>query len=247
MNLKLITTCFCVFYVKTSFAQSDSRWTLHSEFGRVSIAQNSVQIPNPSGTKFSFSDLTGSGPFNFSRLELFYAQAPDTEWRLLYAPLSVSGSGILTQTTNFAGSNFNPGVADAFYQFYSYRVTYRKKWKKTEKSDWKFGFTAKIRDAEVSVRQGAVSASQTDLGFVPLLHLYGTEKISDRLSFSFDFDGLAGGPGRAFDVGARLNCALGSSLNGFIGLRALEGGADVPKVNNFVLFTYLTFGIERRF
>jgi hypothetical protein len=66
-------------------------------------------------------------------------------------------------------------------------------------------------------------------------------------SATFDFDGLAGGPGRAFDIGVQLNKRINSHQDLYIGLRTLEGGADVPRVYSFAWVNYASIGLAIRF
>jgi hypothetical protein len=60
-------------------------------------------------------------------------------------------------------------------------------------------------------------------------------------------DGLAGGPGRAFDffLGGRIN--ITDNLSGKAGYRILEGGADVSEVYNFALFNIASAGVAWEF
>lgn len=66
------------------------------------------------------------------------------------------------------------------------------------------GFTAKVRDAEISLTQETTSARKDDVGFVPLLHVAGEWRVAPRWHVSLDADGLAGGPGRAVDAALEL-------------------------------------------
>lgn len=226
----------------------EPKWTFLAEGGNAWTNRNDQRIPGNTGTLFSFKDLTGQGSFNFTRWELNYAQSEDTEWRLLYAPFRISGQGSLSGPTRFRNTTFAAGPAFGIYQFNSYRLTYRRKWAKSEKRDWKFGYTLKVRDAEVTVRQGANQESELDpRGIVPLLHISGREMINDKWFATFDFDGLAGGPGRAFDIGARLHYSINPNDSIFFGYRTLEGGADNPRVYSFAWVNYFSLGITKRF
>jgi hypothetical protein len=49
----------------------------------------------------------------------------------------------------------------------------------------------------------------------------------------FDFDGLAGGPGSAFDSSEKSGYDLGDRWRITLGYRTLEGGAGVESVYNF--------------
>ena len=109
---------------------------------------------------------------------------------------------------------------------------------------WKAGVTGKIRDAEITLRQGSITATKSNIGFVPLLHLYGERRLDDRSRLTFEGDGLAGGPGRAFDLSTRYVRDIDERASLFAGLRILDGGADSISSYNFARIYYLTFGLQ---
>ena len=82
--------------------------------------------------------------------------------------------------------------------------------------------------------------------FVPLLHLYGERRLDSRSRLTFEGDGLAGGPGRAFDLSARYVRDFDERVSLFAGLRILDGGADSSSGYNFARLHYLTFGLLYR-
>jgi hypothetical protein len=87
------------------------------------------------------------------------------------------------------------------------------------------GFTGKVRDAKVELEQGNLTARDTDVGFVPLLHLAADWQPTSRTHVLLDRDGLAGGPGRAFDVALKLGYDLNRQWRLTGGYRTIEGGA----------------------
>lgn len=224
------------------------QFTLRVEGGSAFVNRNDQRIPGNTGTEFSMTDITGRGGFQFSRVELAWKKNEQEEWRLLYAPFRISGTGTLNGPVNFQDASFAAGAASGTYQFNSYRLTYRRPWFSSPNRNWKFGYTLKIRDAEVTLRQGSLSRSELDpRGIVPLLHVSGYEDMGNGWSATFDFDGLAGGPGRAFDIGVQLNKRINSHQDLYIGLRTLEGGADVPRVYSFAWVNYASIGLAIRF
>jgi hypothetical protein len=60
-------------------------------------------------------------------------------------------------------------------------------------------------------------------------------------------DALAAPQGRAEDVLAALEMALGRNASFHVGYRLLEGGADVTEVYTFTLVNYLAIGATVRF
>ncbi|MFT4815691.1 MAG: hypothetical protein ACI9IQ_001184 [Cyclobacteriaceae bacterium] len=93
-----------------------------------------------------------------------------------------------------------------------------------------------IRDAEISLRLQDVKGTDDNGGFVPLLHFATEYRLNNRWSVFADIDGLAGDPGRAFDLRVKLNYDLSSDWKLDVGYRALEGGVDNEDVYNFTWF-----------
>jgi len=226
-------------------ALAQERPTLDLEWGSAWAQRNSVQSPNDAGgTRFALDALTGSGPTAAPRLQLHWPLNTRDDLRLVVAPLRVHETGRLAQAVNFEGESFAVGPTSATYRFDSYRLS----WRRTVHEDpqWvvKAGFTGKIRSAEISLRQGSTSASRTDLGLVPLLHLHAQRRLGERSRLVFEGDGLTSSRGRAFDLSLRYAHDLRPGLAAFAGLRLLDGGADNEKVYNFARFTYLSVGLS---
>jgi hypothetical protein len=168
--------------------------------------------------------------------------------RLLLAPLSITDSGVLDSSVDFAGETFDADVAtDATYKFNSWRVTYAYRLHTGARWRWWLGFTAKIRDAKIELNQPGRSSRKTDIGFVPLLHIRCEYRFTDRWRLRFDLDALAGGPGRAEDLGATLYYDLSDRWGLSCGYRTVEGGADVDEVYNFAWLHYVVISVLYRF
>ena len=243
----LATSAAVLGFAGPAAAQSIAGSVLDVELGAAWQDKNDVQIPNDaSGTRFALDRVTGSGPFFAPRIQFSTALAPRHELRLLVAPLRIKESGSLDKVVNFQGQAFAPGGVEAKYRFDSYRATWRYTFHEGADWTWKAGVTGKIRDAEITLRQGGVSSTKSDTGFVPLLHVYGERRLDGRSRITFEGDGLAGGPGRAIDLSARYVRDLGERVSGFAGLRVLDGGADTDSVYNFARFYYLTAGLQYR-
>jgi hypothetical protein len=211
--------------------------------------RNTVQVPNDAAnSRFSLTDVIGKGPTAGVRATLvFDGFRPGHQWRLLAAPFSIDDSGTLAAPIRFQNTTFAAGAVDAKYRFDSYRATYRLPLTSTTHWDWHWGVTAKIRNAEIALSQGAVSASKTNTGLVPLLHLSGEAKYGAHWRASIDFDGLASPQGRAIDLGARVGYAITPTLEVFAGARIVEGGSDNDEVYNFAQLNQLSLGLRARF
>ena len=227
---------------------ADYNWRLGVVAGPVWQSRNDVQIPGDTGTRFSLVDLAGSGPFPYVRVELVYQLAEKHALRFLLAPFEYTETGQLDSDVSFAGQSFSAGQAtEATYQFNSYRVTYRYRFFRNDSWQWHVGGTLKVRDAEIKLTQGSVTANDTDTGVVPLLNLYGEYNLGSAWSLIFDLDGLASPQGRAIDLGllARYDVSEAWYLAG--GYRTLEGGADNDSVYSFAWFNYAVLSAGYRF
>jgi hypothetical protein len=222
-----------------------SRFLLEVEGGLAWQTRNDVQVPNSDqGTRFSLVDLVGTGPLPAFRIYFTWNIVPRHSLRVLVAPLMYTKSGTFQETVLFAGQTYVPDdPVDATYKFNSYRLTYRYAFLLRERWRLWVGFSAKIRDAKIGLSQGATSSEDTDVGFVPLLNLGATFRASEHWRLLFDFDGLAGGPGRAFDVSFKVGYDFNQVVSITAGYRLLEGGADVSEVYNFAWFNYLVASV----
>lgn len=215
------------------------------EGGPVWQSRNDVQIPNDeTGTRFALDDLTGSGPFPSFRLYAEGRLGRKHGLRLLVAPLSIEGTGMLSTPVDFDGVRFESGAAtEAKYRFDSYRLTYR--YRLVEVPKWRvdIGLSAKVRAAEIQLAQEEVSASYSNVGFVPLLHAAATWRPSARWSLTVDADGAAASQGRAFDVSLKLQRRVSDHWSVSLGYRTIEGGADVEDVYTFAWLHYATVSV----
>ena len=230
-------------------AQDGSGFVLELEAGPVWQSRNDVQIPNTdAGTRFSLVDLAGKGPWPAARLYLTWDINDRHSLRGLLAPLAYTETGTFTGPVEFAGESYVPGdPVDGTYKFNSWRLGYRYRFMNREHLKLLVGFTAKIRDAKIELSQGSTTSKDTDLGFVPVLYFGADWRLAGNWHFIFDFDGLAGGPGRAFDIALKLHYTLNDRWGLSAGYRTVEGGADVEPVYNFAWFHYAVVSGSFRF
>ncbi|NIO29752.1 MAG: hypothetical protein GTO29_14495 [Candidatus Latescibacteria bacterium] len=219
------------------------------EAGPIWQSRNDVEIPNDgTATRFSLADLIGNAPSLFYRISLAYDLTERHGFRLLLAPLTISGSGSPLDTINFEGRTFEKGIpVDAEYRFNSYRLTYRYLLHNGERWRWHIGFTAKIRDAKISLSQLATSTANSNVGFVPLFHFSIEWKSSKRWWAVLDADALAAPQGRAEDVAFRIGYDVTDNMYLSAGYRMLEGGADVDDVYTFAWLHYAAAAVGYRF
>ena len=246
--------CFiCLFLLSlalplpTSGQDEPNRFGFELEGGTVWQAKNDVRIPGDTGTKFSFDGLTGSGPYAAGRFTLDWNFLERHGFRLEVAPLRFDGTGTLNQPVSFAGATFSPDTpTEGKYKFDTYRGSYR--YLSLDTNSWRMhvGATLLLRDAKIELEQAGQKASDRNLGVAPLLNFSTEWFFAKRWSAFFDFEGLAGGPGRALDLALKLRYDLTDRWIIGAGYRVLEGGVDSDDVYNFSWFNYgfLTVGYQ---
>ncbi|HSG90506.1 MAG TPA: hypothetical protein VLA56_14920 [Pseudomonadales bacterium] len=221
---------------------------LEAQTGALWFSRNDVRIPGDGGTRFDMLDLTGTGPDPFLRLEGTWQFAERHAVRLAWAPVRAEGRGQFDRPVDFDGATFAAGTdVRGDYQFDTWRLTYRWTFHESERWEWGVGATLLVRDARIALSQGATSASDSDLGLVPLLHVRGAWHLDDRYSVVLDIDGAAAPQGRAVDAALllRRQWPSGWYLSG--GYRTLEGGADNDEVYTFAWQHYAVLGAGYRF
>ena len=245
--LLMAMLCFASSLVRAQSLPDERRFGVGIEFGPLWFARNDVRIPGDTGSRFDMTDLLGSGPEYYARIGGWWNINDAHGLRIALAPLEVSGRDILARDTEFAGETFPAGETSATYKFNAYKFTYRYTFFDRDAWQLRVGFTGVVRDADVALRQGARRANDDNVGFVPTLHLSGDYRLADRWRFSFDFDGLAGGPGRLFDVALKLEHDLSENWRVGAGYRTLEGGVDSDDVYNFAWLHYAVLSLDYRF
>lgn len=224
-----------------------ANYTASVEAGFFWFSQNDVRIPDAGGTDFDMLNLITSNPAPYIRLSLIATFNERHTFRALFAPLQKIGAGMLDETVFFEETTFSADTpTDGLYRFNTYRLTYRYTF--YDQNYWKLGAGAAglIRDAKIELTQRDRSDSNTDLGFVPLLHMYAERQLGTRLSFALDAEGLAspGQQGRAIDAALLMTLKLMDNWDLTAGYRVLEGGVDVDEVYNFSWINFASIGLK---
>lgn len=230
-------------------AAADPTLSLRLLVGSSWQARNDVQIPNSDlGTRFSLEEAAGSGPVPAGRFEVNWAINDKHGIRVLLAPLSYTETVMFSEPVDFVGESFGTDqTTEATYRFNSWRVGYHYSLMRSERASLKIGATLKVRDAEIRLKQGDTESFDDDVGFVPLLYLAGSYQLSERWTARADFDGLAGGPGRAIDLGVALDYSIAKRWQIGAEVRVLDGGADTDDVYNFARFNSAAIAISTGF
>lgn len=214
------------------------------ESGAVWSSKADVRIPNAGGTFFSLDgDLKPKDPRAFFRGRATWHIGKKHDLSILYAPLEMDFRGSMNRPVRFAGGNFLAGVpTQGSYRFDSYRLTYRYNFVNSEHWEFGLGVTAKIRDAEVSLSQGGVSAVDSNTGFVPLINYRLLWRFAKAFSFFSEGDALGASQGYAVDAAACIQWHATERLALRVGYRILDGGADNDTVYTFSRFHYSVIG-----
>ena len=218
------------------------------ESGFAFCGYNDIQIPGDTGTEYSFCDDLEYNPQAYGRLHLGYKFNDKHYVFATLAPFTVKAEGKLDKTLNFDGSYFPAGDhLTSYYNFNSWRLTWR--YTMIDDSKWKLalGFTAKIRDAYISVENANGREEFSNVGFVPIIHFMTDYQLNDKLGINLTGDALAAPQGRAEDVRFSVYYRLQDKIKLDLGYRILEGGADNDKIYGFALFHYLSMGLSYQF
>jgi hypothetical protein len=248
-RLVLLATLLSILFIQGVSHATEPGISVQLELGAAFQQKNDVRIPNnlPSN-RFSLQQLAGDGEWLTARINWQWNINEKHGVRAVLSPFSYSETGILASDVNFIGEEYSSAEAVAVrYRFNSWRLGYRYNFHRSE--DWQLwiGGTLKVRDAEIQLRQGSTGSLDDNVGVVPLVYFAADYRFSQDWLFQLDFDGLAGGPGRAFDVSARMTYESNQNWRAGVGFRGLEGGVDNDEVYNFAWFNTVFVSLEYRF
>lgn len=235
---------FSIFKAEKLNAQA----SIDLESGLVSTGYNDVRVPGNTGTFFSLKDDLTPDLKIFLRTRLSYTIKSRHTLSLLYAPLKITSTGSLPEKVLFEGVEFPENTElTGKYMFNSYRLTYRYTIVDRPKFEFGLGFTAKIRDASISLKSEDLYSEKTNVGFVPIINFKLLWKLDDKFGLLLEGDALAAKQGRAEDVLLAASYRISEKLSLKAGYRLLEGGADNDEVYNFALLNYASLGLTLSF
>jgi hypothetical protein len=224
-------------------SEAYARWDFDIGTGAVFSGYNDVRIPNRSGTDISLSEELETEPDYFVTVRITHSIDNKHNLSIFAAPLRLTANGKVNKKVKFEGEEFSANIPlTAVYRFDSYRLTYRYDFHRGRNFQAGFGFTAKIRDASISLEDDCKKSEKKNTGFVPLINFRVQWILSNRVSILVDGDALAAPQGRAEDVLVAIQYKLDENVALKLGYRILEGGADVDEVYNFTLLNYLVAG-----
>ena len=105
----------------------------------------------------------------------------------------------------------------------------------------------KIRDAGISLKNGELNSENFNIGFVPLINLLANWDITQKIGVDFFGEGIAATKGRAIDLSLSGRYHFTNNLQGNLGYRILEGGANGVNRYNFIELHYLFASLNYSF
>ena len=216
---------------------------LDLEAGAVFSGYNDVRIPGKGGTMISLSRDLRSESVPYGRIRIGYRLGSRHSLSLLAAPLRVEAAGKTTKDVIYMGEIFPSGTdLSARYRFDSYRLSYRWDGLRRKRFEAGIGFTAKIREASITLSGGGRNAEKKNTGFVPIVNFRLAWRPAERFTALLEGDALAAPQGRAEDVFWGAVWKPGKRIGYKAGYRLLEGGADNDEVYTFSLFRSAALG-----
>ena len=203
------------------------------------------------GTLFSLKNDLSTPPSPFLRLRAGFLLNNKHHFSILYAPLKSLVTGTIDRNILFDGKYFKANIPlEAVYKFNSYRLTYNIRITDNDKFKFGLGLSAKIRDAGTSLKNKELLSKNFSVGFVPLINVLANWNISQKAVIDFLGEGIIASKGRAIDLSLSGRYSFTKSLQGNIGYRLLEGGANGTKRYNFIqlhfIFASLNFSFKKK-
>ena len=240
----LLSATYLVLMLSFNVLSTNGQTSIDLETGAVGTGYNNVRIPGDQGTLFSLKNDLNSKTEFFYRIRVNYIIKSRHTFSLLYAPLETVSNGNLPYDIFFEGVTFSANTnLTGTYKFNSYRLTYRYELVLRPKFEFGLGFTAKIRDAKISLASAGLESEKANVGFVPIINFRMLWKLNEKFGILLEGDALAAPQGRAEDVLIAATYRVSGHLGLKAGYRILEGGADNDVVYNFAQFNYASVGL----
>jgi len=239
---------YWVLFICLNFDLSTNAQTfVNLESGAFFTDMNDIRNGN-NGTLFSLKNDFQTPVSPFLRLRAGYLSNGKNYFSFLYAPLKIVEIGTIERDILFNGKNFKANLPiEVVYKFNSYRFTYNRR--VINKDNFKFGIglSAKIRDAGFSLKNRELLSENFTIGFAPLINLLANWDISQNMGIDFLGEGLAASKGRAIDLSLSGRYGFSKNLQGNIGYRLLEGGANGTTRYNFIQLHYISASLNYAF
>jgi hypothetical protein len=246
-KLALQLKFWILFICLNSNLSSNAQAFFNLESGAFYTYMNDIRN-GTNGTLFSLKNDFQTPVSPFLRLRVGYLSNGKNHFSFLFAPLKIIETGTIEKDILFDGENFkanNP--IEAIYKFNSYRFTYNRRIISKDNFKFGLGLSVKIRDAGVSLKNKELFIENFSIGFVPLINLITNWDISQKMGVDFFGEGLAASKGRAIDLALSGRYSFTTNLQGNIGYRLLEGGANGNTRYNFIQLHFIFASLNYTF
>jgi hypothetical protein len=236
-----------LFICLNSSLSTNAQTFVNLESGAFFTAINDIRNGN-NGTLFSLKNDFQTPLSPFLRLRAGYLSKGKNHFSILYAPLKIVETGTIDRDILFDGKNFKANLPiEAVYKFNSYRFTYNHRIISKDNFKFGIGLSAKIRDAGVSLKNSELLSENFSVGFAPLINLIANWDISQNMGVDFFGEGIAASKGRAIDFSLAGRYSFTKNLQGNIGYRLLEGGANGTNGYNFIQLHFIFVSLNYSF
>jgi hypothetical protein len=241
---------FWIFFICLTFNLSTHAQTfVNIESGVLFTGLNNIRN-GINGTLFSLKNDLSTPPSPFLRLRAGLLLNNKHHFSILYAPLKSLVTGTIDRDILYDGKDFKANIPlEATYKFNSYRLTYNRRIIDDYKFKFGLGLSAKIRDAGTSLKNKELLSENFSIGFGPLVNLLANWDISQKMGIDVFGEGIIASKGRAIDLSLSGRYSFTKNLQGNIGYRMLEGGADGTYRYNFVqlhfIFASLNYSFDK--
>ena len=236
-----------LFICLNSNLSTNAQTFVNLESGALFTDINNIRNGNQ-GTLFSLKNDFQTPVSPFLRLRVGYLINGKNHFTVLYAPLKIIVTSTIEKDILFDGEYFKANIPiEAVYKFNSYRLTYNRRIISKDNFKFGLGLSAKIRDAGVSLKNRDLLIENFSVGFAPLINLLVNWDISKKMGVDFFGEGIIASKGRAIDLSLSGRYSLTKNLQGNIGYRLLEGGADGTYRYNFIRLHFIFASLNYSF
>jgi len=220
---------------------------VYLESGAFFTGLNDIRNGN-NGTLFSLKNDIQTPVSPFLRLRVGYLSNGKNHFSFLFAPLKIVETETIEKDILFDGKTFKANLPiEAIYKFNSYRFTYNRRIISKDNFKFGLGLSVKIRDAGVSLKNSDLLSENFSIGFAPLINLLANWDISQKMGVDFFGEGIAASKGRAIDLSLSGRYSVTKNLQGNIGYRLLEGGANGTNGYNFIQLHFIFASLNYSF